>query len=142
MPLKINKGQLAKKASPIRPSDSVHQGLVTFSFKYLELANNKFDLPCTVAKHTYLGMLFDRLKHISGMKCHEFRLAGKVLRSHRIDWGDTSEPNGFSQLPEHLQDCQPWQFSLARDELGRIHGFWVGDTFYAVWVDHEHVLYS
>lgn len=75
------------------------------------------------------------------MKCQEFRQAGKALRSHCIEWDITSEPDGFSHMSEQMQGCQPWQFSLARDELGRVHGLWVGNVFYAVWIDHDHQLY-
>jgi hypothetical protein len=140
--MRINKGPISKKASQVKAPEQAHQGLVNFSFKYLDLSHDKFGIPNTVEKHSYLAMLFDRLKHVSSMTCHEFRQAGKVLRSHQIDWARTTEPNGFTHLSEQLQDCQPWQFSLAREELGRIHGFWVAEVFYAVWIDHEHALFA
>ena len=76
------------------------------------------------------------------MKCQEFRQAGKTLRSHLIAWPDTSEKYGYAHLPQQLQDCTPWQFSLATTELGRIHGFWLAEVFYVVWVDHDHALYN
>ncbi|OYV36500.1 MAG: hypothetical protein B7Z83_06025 [Thiomonas sp. 20-64-5] len=85
--------------------------------------------------------MLDRLKHISNMKMSEFRQAGKTLRSHPHDWGKTSEPNGYAHLSEQLQDCQTWQFSLARDELGRVHGILIDDVFYVVWLDPEHRMY-
>lgn len=138
---KLNKGGEPKGAMRLPQLGEVHHGLVSFSFKYLELGHAKFDLPDTGIKGAYLAALFDRLRQISSMKCHEFRVAGKVLRSHGIVWEKTSEPEGFAHLNEQLRDCQPWQFSLAREELGRIHGLWVDNIFYAVWVDHDHRLY-
>lgn len=139
---KLNKGQAPQGSAKLPPLDEVHFGLVSFSFKYLELNHGKFSLPDTAAKAHYLAALFDRLRQISSMKCQEFRQAGKALRSHAIDWAGTSEPNGFDHLSEQLQDCQPWQFSLAREELGRVHGLWVGTIFYPIWIDHEHQLYA
>ncbi len=142
MPPRINKGQLTKKESTVKTPEQIHQGLVRFSFKYLDLEHEKFSIPDTAEKHQYLGALFDRLKQISTMECQAFRQTGKALRSHQIKWEDTSEPNGYSHLSQQLQGCQPWQFSLARDELGRIHGFWIGEVLYPVWIDHEHGLYA
>lgn len=141
MPPKVHKGPIAKRSTVVKAPEQIHQGLVSFSFKYLELRHEKFGVPNTSEKVTYLAMLFDRLKQISSMTCQEFREAGKALRSHAIKWESTSEPTGFEHLSEQLRQCQPWQFSLARDELGRIHGFWVANVFYAVWVDHAHALY-
>ncbi|OGA45616.1 MAG: hypothetical protein A3G25_04840 [Betaproteobacteria bacterium RIFCSPLOWO2_12_FULL_63_13] len=76
------------------------------------------------------------------MTCAEFRQAGKALRSHKIEWDHTSETQGYSHLSEQMQDCEPWQFSLARDEFGRIHGLWIDEVFYVVWIDHDHALYN
>ena len=137
----LPKGKLPKPASQIPPLEEIHYGLVSFSFKYLELDHGKFSLPDTAQKGQYLGALFDRLKQVSTMRCQEFRQAHKALRSHQIEWHKTSEPDGFAHMSEQMQGCQPWQFSLARDELGRIHGLWVGTVFYAVWIDHEHQLF-
>jgi hypothetical protein len=140
--MKINKGQLNKKESVVKTPEQIHHGLVRFSFKYLAVGHQKFSLPNTAEKQQYLETLFDRLQKISTMLCHDFRQAGKALRSHVIDWEKTSEPEGFSHLTEQLQGCMAWQFSLAREELGRVHGFWIGDVFYPVWIDHEHQLYA
>ncbi|MBC7625186.1 MAG: hypothetical protein H7232_17605 [Aeromicrobium sp.] len=142
MPKKLNKGAPLKGASKLPSLTEIHDGLVGFSFKYLELEHVKFGLPDTAIKATYLAALCDRLKNISTMKCAEFRVAGNALRSHRIRWEKTTETEGFAHLSEQLRGCEPWQFSLAREELGRVHGLWVDRTFYPVWVDHEHKLYS
>jgi hypothetical protein len=138
---KLNKGAPLKGASKLPAIEALHEGLVSFSFKYLELNHGKFTLPDTAEKSLYLSALCEKLRQISSMKCQEFRQAGKALRSHPIDWSATSEPNGFSHLSEQLQGTQPWQFALARQELGRVHGLWVGTIFYPVWIDHQHQLY-
>ena len=141
MPKKLNKGGPLKVTSKLPSLTEIHDGLVGFSFKYLELGHVKFGLPDTTIKETYLAALCDRLKNISSMKCAEFRGATKPLRSHTIRWEKTTETNGFAHLPAQLRDCEPWQFSLAREELGRVHGLWVDRTFYPVWIDHNHQLY-
>lgn len=128
------------KATVPTPAE-LHHSLVRFSFKYLELDHEKFCLPDPAKKQQYLATLFDRLKQISSMSFADFRQAGRALRSHCINWEKTSEPDGYAHLSEQMQQCEPWQFSLARDELGRIHGLLLDDVFYAVWIDHEHQLY-
>ena len=138
---RINKGPMPSAKTPIPDLKAAHHSLVRFSFKYLELSHDKFDLPDTNEKQGYLETLFDRLKHISTMKFAEFRQFGKALRSHRIDWAATSEPDGYAHLSEQMRQCEAWQFSLARENLGRIHGLLLDDTFYAVWIDHDHRLY-
>jgi hypothetical protein len=139
---KVNKGDISRGSTAIPTPKEVNLGLVCFSFKYLDLQNDKFCLPDTTAKVSYLETLFDRLKNISRMTFSEFRQAGKALRSHVIRWDQTSEPTGYAHLPAQLQDCEPWQFSLAREELGRIHGFLLSDIFYVVWIDHDHKLFG
>lgn len=138
----IKKGSIQRNQSQIPTPKEIHHGLVCFSFKYMELEHHKFDLPDTATKDNYLAMLFDRFKNISTMKFSEFRLAGKALRSHAISWEKTSEPKGYSHLSQQMQECEPWQFSLSREELGRIHGFLLSDIFYVVWIDHGHKLYQ
>lgn len=139
---KLNKGGLVTSKNALPTPKEIHHSLVRFSFKYLELEHEKFCLPDPAQKAAYLPTLFDRLKQISTMRFADFRQAGKSLRSHAIDWGKTSEPYGYAHLNEQMQQCEPWQFSLTREELGRVHGLLLDDVFYVVWVDHEHKLYN
>jgi hypothetical protein len=34
-----------------------------------------------------------------------------------------------------------WQFCLTANEHGRVHGIIIDDTFYVIWLDHDHQLY-
>lgn len=87
--------------------------------------------------------LFDRLKDVSHMPVKDFMINNsKGLRSHSHDWSTTTEPNGYSNLNEHLRQCMPWQFSLSSNENGRVHGLLIDDIFYVVWLDPDHKLYS
>jgi len=66
----------------------------------------------------------------------------KSIRAHSIDWKDTTEKEGFSFLPEQLQSLPPWQFEISSNEHGRVHGFFIDRTFFVVWIDSNHSLYS
>ncbi|QXE21583.1 hypothetical protein B6N60_00260 [Richelia sinica FACHB-800] len=37
---------------------------------------------------------------------------------------------------------QPYQFQLSSNEYGRVHGFFIENVFYIVWLDPDHLLYS
>ncbi|MEM6188279.1 hypothetical protein [Shewanella scandinavica] len=128
--------------STIKPRISNEQGVITFSFKYLQLTHpsGKF---CIKAKDgSYLFTVLDRLKAISTIKTSDFRVSGgKALRVHKIDWNGTSEKNGFSHLNEELQLAMPFQFQISSNEYGRVHGFLIDDVFYTVWFDPYHQLY-
>ncbi len=63
----------------------------------------------------------------------------KTLRPHKIQWEETTEPEGFN-LPPELWEAESRQFSLSK-ERGRIHGFMYESLFYIVWIDPDHNLY-
>ena len=114
---------------------------LSFSLKYFHQRE-----PFLVAHlgEGYLETLLERLKNLSSLTMQEIRVSrAKALRSHAIDWTQTTEPNGFDHinatLREQLKDC--WQFALTANEHGRIHGFIIGDVFYIVWLDHHHEVY-
>lgn len=65
----------------------------------------------------------------------------KSLRAHTINWKETSQPRGFAHLHEQLQAEQPWQFEVSANEHGRVHGFFIENIFFLVWLDPQHNLY-
>lgn len=65
----------------------------------------------------------------------------KSVRNHTHDWSKTARPNGFSSLNEHFRDYPGWQFCISANEHGRVHGVIIDDTFYIIWLDHNHNLY-
>ena len=139
--LGVRKGEpLPTSSGSVHKNKQLPDDLVRFSFRHWH-TSEKFCLPDLAARPEYIPTLLDRLKQISSMKMSEFRQAGKALRSHPHDWSKTSEPSGYAHLSAQLQDCQPWQFSLARQELGRVHGILIDDVFYVVWFDPEHKMY-
>ena len=114
---------------------------LSFSFKYLENDHNKFAFSNQSAD--YFCKVMERLKSLCSMTEHELSAnRSNALRAHPIDWDDTSEKNGFSQLNEQLQMFKPYQFSVSSNAHGRIHGFVSASVFYVIWLDPHHRLYS
>ncbi len=64
------------------------------------------------------------------------------LRCHPIKWRETTEPHGFRIPNEKELVTIPYQFSLSTNEHGRVHGFFIEDVFYIVWLDPNHNLYQ
>jgi len=83
----------------------------------------------------------ERMKALSGWKVKEFVNARGRMRIHSHDWPKTERPNGFPNLSAEYRDSLGWQFALSANEHGRVHGILIGDTFYVIWLDHDHILY-
>jgi len=47
-----------------------------------------------------------------------------------------------ASLNQQLRDSEPWQFEITKTAHGRVHGLLIDDTFYVVWIDPQHLLYS
>ena len=90
---------------------------------------------------SYWLTLLDRLKALSSLTAQEFLAnRNRTLRCHKIKWEETSE-SGFG-LPNEEQLVEiPYQFSLSSNEHGRVHGFFINETFYIVWLNSNHLLY-
>ncbi len=65
----------------------------------------------------------------------------RSLRAHSIVWEETTEPAGFSHLNEQLRGVRGYQFEVSQGE-GRVHGLFIDDSFYIVWLDPNHELYK
>lgn len=133
-----------KKNSDIRQSPIKKSHVETclrFSFQYLDLAHSKFRI--TSKDSQYFEHVFQRLKDVSSWRLTEFRNAhSKAIRSHQIKWETTTEEQGFTHLNSQFRDYEAWQFQFSANEHGRVHGFITSDTFYVVWLDPDHKLYS
>jgi hypothetical protein len=112
---------------------------ISFSFKYYDPNHDKFN--CNEKSGFYWQALANRLKDLSALTAPELRQSGnKTLRFHSIDWARVSEINFGLKGEEQLVDI-PYQFSISANEHGRVHGFFIGEVFYIVWLDPEHLLY-
>ncbi|NET71718.1 MAG: hypothetical protein F6K62_12515 [Sphaerospermopsis sp. SIO1G2] len=131
-------------ASKIKPTQVEHSQLITFSYKYLNNNHEKFSISKKSQEYIvkYLEVLLERLRDISSMTYYDMTVKNaRILRCHPIDWNDTTE-NGFGLVDEEQLVGQPYQFQLSSNEYGRIHGFFIENIFYIVWLDPDHLLYS
>lgn len=116
--------------------------LVKFNYKYLHLCSEKFCFSdCTTE---YFYKLLERLQGVCQMTARELRSPygnAKSLRSHSIDWNLCTE-KCFGIPDEEEIVGEPWQFSVSGNEHGRVHGFFIDEVFYVVWLDPDHRLYS
>lgn len=141
-----HKPTVRKPSSPqsnIKPTAPTNEDdILLFSFKHLQLEHPKGKFCIREKNSAYFFKLLSRLKDISTLKASVLRgLGGKSLRAHPIDWQETSEKNGFSQLNEQLRSITPYQFQISANEHGRLHGFFIDQVFYVVWLDPDHELY-
>jgi len=137
---KINKTQVPKShRSQITPTQLKPPHGISFSFKYFQSDHHKFSYDNKDS--IYWQTLIDRLKDLSKLTALELKQnKSKTLRFHPIDWNDTSENCFDIPNEEQLVDI-PYQFSLSSNEHGRVHGFFIDEVFYIVWLDPDHLLY-
>lgn len=130
-----------KPQSKIAPSQPKSPTSLGFSFKYLQTHNEKFSIRDRDAN--YFIILLERLRDLSTLTAQEVKMnRSQSLRCHPIKWRETTEPNGFGIPNEQELVTIPYQFSLSTNEHGRVHGFFIEDMFYIVWLDPNHNLYQ
>jgi hypothetical protein len=113
---------------------------LSFSMKYFENTHDTFNIEGQDI--SYLGAFLVRLRAISSLTSLELRSDGsKALRCHPIEWSKTSQPHGFGLPGEEQLVEKPYQFSISTNKHGRVHGFFIGEVFYVVWLDPNHKLY-
>lgn len=113
---------------------------ISFSFRYFKDDNDKFSVRNRDA--TYLQALLVRLRDLSTLTVQEIiNNRSKSLRCHKIVWNDTTE-SGFGIPNEDQLVDSPYQFQISANEHGRVHGFFLENVFYIVWLDPDHNLYS
>ncbi|ELR96862.1 hypothetical protein [Gloeocapsa sp. PCC 73106] len=115
---------------------------LAFSLKYFDHQHDKFSL--ANKKSNYFITLLQRLKDLSTSTREELISNGsKSLRCHGINWSDSKVSETCFGIPneEQLVD-KPYQISLSSNAHGRVHGFFIEETFYIVWLDPDHLLYS
>lgn len=134
----MKKTQLASQSA--MQKTKIQDVKICFSFEHFDPSDTEL-CPPTFQEH-YTQTLMERLKALSGWTLKEFMNShSRSLRAHLHDWQKTARPYGFSLLNEQLRSIPAWQFQLSKDEHGRVHGFFIGNTFYIVWLDRDHKLY-
>jgi hypothetical protein len=128
-------------SSEVKPVEIKKVKEIGFSFRYFKDDNDKFSVRGRDA--TYLQALLLRLRDLSTLTFEEIiNNRSKSLRCHPIKWSDTTEPNGFGLPNEDKLVDTPYQFQISANEHGRVHGFFIENIFYIVWLDPDHNLYS
>lgn len=112
-----------------------------FSFRFFDNQDEEVCPP--IFRDGYTQKLMDRLQSISTWTVKQFITAqGKSIRNHMVDWDQTARPQGFANLPVHLQDYPARQFSISANEYGRVFGLLIDDTFHIIWLDMNHMVYQ
>jgi hypothetical protein len=138
--LPIKKTKSPQQSGQIR-SVAVADECIRFSFRFFD-GEDEHICPLTF-RDGYTRKLVERMKDISTMSVREFTSnKNKSLRAHTHEWANTKRPNGFTGLNEQFKAYPGWQFELSANEHGRVHGIMIDSTFYVIWLDHDHVLYS
>lgn len=139
MPKKPKKTQLSNVTREIKKTPLAPIQELSFSYKFLQTNVDKFSFRSRDS--SYLVAFLERLRDLSGLTALDLKTnRSNSVRCHPIDWADTSE-NGFGIPNEDQLVDTPYQFSLSANKHGRVHGFFIEDVFYIVWLDPDHQLY-
>lgn len=133
------------KKIPVEPSGQIRKEIVDaklrFSFEFFD--NSDPELCPAIFRENYTHTLMQRFKDLSTWTVKAFTgPCHRSMRNHQHDWAKTSRPRGFQHLNEYFRAYPGWQFQLSSNEHGRVHGILMGDTFYVIWLDQDHKLYS
>lgn len=129
-----------QKVGRIKPTPIPKPKGISFSYKYFQSNHAKFSVPNNQSE--YLIAFLERLRDISNYSFGELLSnRSKALRCHPIDWSDTTESCFGIPNEEDLVNT-PYQFSISSNKYGRVHGFFIDEIFYIVWLDPNHRLYS
>ena len=130
-----------KTPAAVQPPPELRGGKLTLSFA---LFREREPFTLAAGGEGYASALFARLRDVCNMTPAALRAdRSTALRYHPVRWADTTEPAGFDHVnPRTLAQIVPFQFAVSANKYGRVHGFWVEDTFYVVWLDPAHALYA
>jgi len=110
----------------------------SLSFKYFQANNDKFSIRNQDAK--YLQALLERLRDLSKLMVTEIiNNHSKNIRCHTIVWEETTEQCFGIPDEKQLVDT-PYQLFEISLSQGRVHGFFIENIVYVVWLDPEHRL--
>jgi hypothetical protein len=135
---RIKKSQVSASAR-IQPTKTNPSKGVSFSYKYFQHNHSDFTIANQDVK--YLMAFLERLKDLSTLGSLEIKQdRSSALRCHPIDWTGTSQ-SCFGIADEDQLVEKPYQFSISSNRHGRVHGFFIEEIFYVVWLDPDHKLY-
>ena len=126
---------------------------LVISFEYLDTGSKKYSMNAIGDNKTtikFYNDFFNKLKEYEKLDnfkkyVHDnlvFRVKNHI---HPIDWKDNKiRESGFNCLDSRLmeqirEEC--WQLGINNHGF-RIHGFFIENVFYVVWLDPNHELYE
>lgn len=113
---------------------------IVFSWQFFDRGHKYFNLG-GLKDNWFVGLL-DKLKEVS--KINKYELTYKyrrAFRAHQHEWNNLSEKFNLTEgIWKQIGEDGTWQFSLSLAS-GRVHGFFIGNRFYIVWLDPHHYLY-
>lgn len=116
-------------------------GKMKFSFEHFQPKHKT----CKKASfHRYYPKkLLERLKEFEDWTTKQFAncINNQHYRIHKIRWDDPGVKYSSFGLNEEY-DAEAWQFSISKVQNGRVCGFFIYNTFYIVWLDPNHTIYS
>lgn len=136
------------KNIPITPIENKNKKIL-FSYEHLDLSNPKYILSSIGDYKTYnqfVSEFFCKIQEYSTKEKKDFsdKTWKKSNHIHPIDWKDSRiRESSFTKLDVKLMeeikdDC--WQLGINSTTF-RIHGFFIENIFYVVWLDPHHQLY-
>lgn len=134
---RIPKAQKVKQESdriPILPEFKIHDNGLKFSFEALE-KTEYFSLDGTC--QNWAEDLFTMLKDISGHSVTDM-VSGEYKRKYRVHNHEGANPPSKLPAGVALKDCYQIRISTSK---GGIHGVFIENIFYIIWLDPLHNMY-
>lgn len=118
------------------------EGNIHFRFDYFDSSHTFFD--GSNADYNWIRSLIKRLKELQNITVDIFKTNMGFRQSqyvHPINWNNAKLNSfGLQNVSQDL-DEDAWQFGISKAN-GRVHGFFIGDFFYIVWIDPDHRLFN
>ena len=136
---KIKPTDIEYKSHIVKPTEVDPSVFVSINFKHLVEKEKKYKYKKQSGR--YFVKLLERLSGVCGMNKNEMTVINKkALRCHGIDFTETRVSESGFCLGEDIND-DAWQFQISSNEHGRVHGYFIVNIFYVVWLDPMHELY-
>jgi hypothetical protein len=122
------------------PTTPITEDKIHFRFDYFDANHSHFE--GSQFTNEWPNKLLNKLKHLQRLTVDYFKTDMQFRQSqyvHPIKWGG-AKLKGFG-IQNFEYDADAWQFGLSK-AAGRIHGFFIKNLFYIVWLDPEHRLFE
>lgn len=140
----LEASHLTKSLFPKRSADEIEKlrkAPILFSFHFFDSSDKLFN--CGNTDSGWFLHLLENVREISKITKMEFWKQRQHYDIHSIDWNKKKLTRKRFSIPDHIWEkidsADMVQFRLSTSN-GRVHGFWIYNTFYVVWLDPHHQL--